>query len=103
MSRASVRVRAHWVNGWFLRLFARPVVVVDGVEVPARWGQATELELPDRPSRIGAGVRYRGTRALLGCEPEEVAPLPTADGVAPRTVELRNGPWNHSPFRVVRR
>jgi len=43
-----VRPRTHWFNGWFLRLFARAVVRVDGVEHAARWGRQVAIE-------VGAG------------------------------------------------
>lgn len=105
---AVVRVRPHWINGWFLRLFGRAYLVVNDAELLVRWGHRTTVDLPDGPVEIGAGVRYLGRGPLLGYEPETLfteATGPTTDagdGGPPREIELRNGFFNHEPFRVVR-
>ncbi|MCP3425896.1 hypothetical protein NBM05_07720 [Rothia sp. AR01] len=96
----SVRVTAHWANGWLLRAFARPFLVVDGVERPVRWAEPAEVEAAGDVVRLGAGVRYRRADPLGGCEPET---LELGGAEPPREVELRNGFLNHTPFRVVRR
>jgi len=45
-----VRPRTHWSNAWFLRLLARVVVCVDGVDYAARWGRPAERIFVDARS-----------------------------------------------------
>jgi hypothetical protein len=87
----------HWFNGWFLRLFARAVVRVDGVEHPARWGRPATIEVPAGHHRVAVGARYRGTRPLLGAVETPVA-ASEADRIF---VDARNGFFNHQPFEVT--
>ena len=92
-----VRPRTHWFNGWFLRLFARVVVRVDGVEYAARWGRQVTIEVGAGEHRLAVGAGYRGTRTLLGA-------LDTRVGVSPAErifVDARNGFFNHQPFAVT--
>ena len=91
------RVTTHWFNGWFLRLFARPYLVVDGVEHAVRWGRATDVPVSAGSVRIGAGVRYAGRGALLGAESTPVDARAREGDV----LVLRNGFWNHTPFRII--
>ena len=97
----TVVVTGHWLSAWFLRLLARPWVVVDGEERRVRWGEPTPVSLPEQPVLVGAGVRYLGRGPLLGCEQEPYGGHLGARGGAPR-LTLRNGFWNHTPFRLVR-
>ncbi|UNX53167.1 hypothetical protein MF406_08960 [Georgenia sp. TF02-10] len=102
-------MKTHWFNGWFLRLFSRPYLVIDGEELATRWGKTLDVPLSDGPVRICAGVRYFRRDPLLGCRPEtlNVDELSSAadhdSGSSHRPqIVFRNGFWNHSPFRVVR-
>lgn len=98
----SAVVVGHWFNYGFLRIFGRPYLVVDGREHAVEWGRPVEVQLPDRPVPVGAGVRYREGGALLGHEPQtyDRHVRTQADGVPQMT--FRNGFWNHTPFRLVR-
>ncbi|MGN6444053.1 hypothetical protein [Amnibacterium sp.] len=90
----SVVVRPYWLSSWFLRAFARPFVVVDGREHPARWSRPLRVQVRAGARSIGAGIRYPGTRRLLGYRPL------TVDATPGEQVELlaRNGPLNSEPF-----
>jgi hypothetical protein len=54
------------VSGWFLRLFAKSAVTVDGSELPASWGVPCELSVTPDAHRVTVGVRYRRGRRVLG-------------------------------------
>jgi hypothetical protein len=92
-----VTADTHWFNGWFLRLFARTVVRVDGVEHPARWGRPVTIEVPAGEHRVAVGARYRGTAPLLGAVETPVAAKPGEQVL----VHARNGFFNHQPFEVT--
>lgn len=98
-----VKIETHWINGWFLRLFSKPVVVIGCAEYPMRWSRATEIEVYcDRFIQVGAGVRYFGKSQLLGvCKSELPIGRVAESGLISLT--FRNGPWNHDPFRLVER
>jgi len=98
MSTISVRVSAHWSNGWFLRLFSRPYVVVEGKPRRVVWGELTRVAVGSSSPALGAGVRYFGRGPLLGCEPDPVDLVTVGE----KTLEFRNGLLNHTPFRIVR-
>ncbi|AHH21618.1 hypothetical protein NONO_c68510 [Nocardia nova SH22a] len=95
--RISATVRGHWVNAWFLRLAARPVLLVDGHEHPARWDRATTLPVEAGTHTLAAGIRYRGTPWLLGVLDHEIQ---VGDD---RTVHVtaRNGALNSEPFHLT--
>ncbi|WP_250445560.1 hypothetical protein [Actinotalea sp. C106] len=97
----SAVVVGHWFNGWFMRLFGRAYLVVADEELPVAWGRPTPVQLPDAPVRIGAGVRYLDRGPLLGCEPQAYEGHLGTRGTEALRVTLRNGFWNHSPFRLV--
>ena len=104
----TVRIVPHWFTGWFLRLFSRPYLVVDGHERRVGWGRAVAVISDGASLQLGAGIRYFGRGALLGCEPETVdvpAPPPGAESTLgkPSALVLHNGFWNHEPFRISRR
>ena len=96
--RATITVtpETHWLNGWFLRLFARPYVRVDDVEELASWGDP--FRFPVAPGRhvVAVGVRYRGTKSLLGADGASVSVEPGQD----LRLMARNGALNHQPFSV---
>lgn len=92
-----VQPDTHWFNGWFLRLCARAVVRVDGVEYAARWGRPMIIEVDTGDHRVAVGARYRGTRPLLGAIETRVSAMP-AEHVF---VNARNGFFNHHPFEVT--
>lgn len=96
-----IRIKAHWVNGWFLKLLSKPVAVVGREEWPLVWSQPTEIDIEQDVSvRIGVGVRYFGRGKLLGvCMTE----LPAHRTLEPRSdaITFRNGFLNHDPFKLV--
>jgi hypothetical protein len=92
-----VRPGTHWFNGWFLRSCARAVVVVDGVEHPARWGRPRVVEVAAGDHSVAVGARYRGTRPLLGAREARVTVAPDERVV----VHARNGFFNHQPFAIT--
>ena len=98
---SSVVVVGHWVKGWVLRLFGRAYVVVEDDELPVAWDRPTAVQLPDAPVRIGGGVRYLGRGPLLGCEAQTYEGHLRAGSTGVARITLRNGFWNHSPFRIV--
>lgn len=95
-STLTVIPRTHWVNGWFLRLCAVPIIRVDGTERRGRWGRGTAVEVGPGGHGVAVGARYRGTRSVLGAE---IARIEVGAGENV-TVEARNGFLNHQPFVV---
>lgn len=95
-SSITVVPRTHWLNGWFLRMFARPVVRVGGVEHTAAWGHPLRTNVAAGTHDVGVGARYRGSASPLG-----VSKL-TIEVAAGDSVELsaRNGLFNHQPFTL---
>lgn len=86
-----------WVNGWFVRAFARPVVSIDGRAAPGRWSAPVERAVDDGTHLIGAGIRYIGTPWILGMRPRSF----TTDARAPLRLMARNGPLNSDPFLLT--
>lgn len=95
-SSVTVTPRTHWVNGWFVRLFARPVVRLDGIDHEARWGRPLQVEATVGSHEVGVGARYRGTASILGVAGSHIE-VPEGQHIA---VEARNGFFNHQPFVV---
>lgn len=96
-SSVVVTPRTHWINGWFLRLFARPVIRFDGVDHTARWGQPYRVDAGAGAHRIAVGARYRGGTGALGLVESRVE-----IGAGQRLIlEARNGFFNHQPFIVT--
>lgn len=96
-----IKVTTHWLNGWFLRAFTRPYIVVNSTEYSARFSRPIAIESDENTLVIGAGIRYFNRGALLGFKPEVFecdTPLPADAAVE---ITLQNGPWNHSPFRCL--
>jgi hypothetical protein len=96
-SSVVVTPRAHWFNGWFLRLFARPVVRFDGIDYAARWAQPLRIEAAAGSHEVAVGARYRGTSSVLGVAESRIA---VTEGQQVM-VEARNGFFNHQPFTVT--
>lgn len=92
-----VQPDTHWFNGWFLRLCARAVVRVDGVEYAAHWGRLVIIEVGAGDHRVAVGARYRGTRPLLGAVEARVSAKPAETVLA----NARNGFFNYPPFEVT--
>lgn len=101
MTRIRVHVTTHWVNGWFVCLFARPFVVIDDAEHRTSFREPLTARVSGDSVSVGAGIRYGGTRRLMGCEPEVIDIPEDAGPSTPIEVVLRNGFWNHAPFRIV--
>jgi uncharacterized protein YhfF len=95
----SVTPQPHWFNGWFLRLFARPSLRVDGIDRVGRWGHATVIVVEPGIHRVSVGAQYRGTRTALGAVVTDVCVA--ADEQA--EVVARNGFFNHQPFVIHER
>nr|BFF07223.1 hypothetical protein GCM10023233_21920 [Brevibacterium otitidis] len=98
MNRIRVYVKTHWMNGWFIRMFASPVVCVNDRQFPASFTEPTVVSVDVHALRIGAGIRYFSRGPVLGCEPELFRVDESFNEV---NVVLKNGFWNHSPFRIV--
>jgi len=96
-SSVVVTPRAHWFNGWFLRLFARPVVRFDGVDHAAKWGQPLQIEVAAGSHEVAVGARYRGTASILGMAESRIE----AQEGQQLVIEARNGFFNHQPFTVI--
>ena len=96
-SSVVVTPRPHWFNGWFLRLFARPCVRLDGVAHDAAWGRPLHITVAAGSHRLGVGARYRGMASILG---DAESRIEVAEGTRV-VVEARNGPFNHQPFAVT--
>ena len=97
-SSVAVTVRGHWLNGWLLRLTSRPYVYIDGTEHAAAWGVPVREAVPGGTHLVGAGVRYRGSRDVLGREDSYV----TVDDGEQTELVATNGVFNHQPFRLRR-
>lgn len=104
-----IRIKAHLVNSWFLKLLSKPVAVVGRAEHPLVWSKPTEIEIEqDIPVRVGVGVRYFGRGKLLGVSMTELPGVSMTELPAYSTLDLRsdvitfrNGFWNHEPFKLV--
>lgn len=96
-----IRIKAHWVNGWFLRLLSKPVALVGHEEYALVWSQPTEIEIEqDASVQIGVGVRYFGRGKLLGVSMTDLTAHSTPE-FRPDVITFRNGFWNHEPFMPV--
>jgi hypothetical protein len=92
----TVTAAPHWFNGWFLRLFAVPVIQLDDTEHTARWHAPATFDVAPGPHVISAGARYRGFHGALGTEPTRLDVRPE-DRLH---LTARNGLLNHQPFRI---
>ena len=93
-----IELKPHWINGWFLRLFAKPALVVDSREYPLSWTASTKVEIDDAsPATIGVGIRYFRDGRLLGVHKTEL-PRDPGPHHGPVVLTFRNGIWNHDPF-----
>ena len=98
-----VEAKPHWINGWFLRLFSKPTLVVDSKEFPLSWSGPTEVEIDEsRDVAVGVGVRYFGKGKPLGLHMTELD-ADVAAHESPAVLTFRNGFWNHDPFVLVTR
>ncbi|MDF2270720.1 hypothetical protein P2Q00_35630 [Streptomyces coacervatus] len=93
-----VDIRPSLVALPFHRAFTRPVVEIDGVEWPARWG-TTEIPVEAGAHEIAVFFRYKGQRAArLGVGTEELTVHHTPG--AQSRVTARLAPRNGSSFKV---
>lgn len=98
-AQIELKVTGHWLNYWFLRAFANPVALVDGVPHDLQWGEFETLRVRAGSVELGVGVRY-GKRDLIGgLAPLEPAQLDFSPGHVRRFVS-QNGFFNHSPFLI---
>jgi hypothetical protein len=99
MVKVLVDIRPSLVALPFHRAFTRPVVEIDGVEWPAKWG-TTEVPVEEGAHEIAVFFRYKGQRsARLGVGTDELT-VHDAPGTQPR-VTARLGPRNGSSFKVT--
>lgn len=95
MAQLHIEVRPHWLNGWFLRAFAHPVVDIDDHESVPAWGRAQTFAVESGHHHVQTSVRYKGMRtARCGQGGVDV------DAAAGAHVHIaaRNGWSNQSPF-----
>lgn len=96
MASLKIIVRSHWLSSMFLRIFARPVVLIDGTEYLANWGVPWTGNVEAGDHIVGAGIRYRGTSGVLGVSLRTV----TLSNHRETVLSARNGVLNHSPFHL---
>src|SRR5690242_19442254 len=96
-ARLRLVARPHWVNGWVLRLAARPYVKVDGQEHSMRWGRGLVLPISAGDHLVETFIRYRGSRVNLGLGRLVVAAAPGDD----IHLHARNGWANHMQLQPV--
>lgn len=92
-----ITVRPFWLSAPFLRIFARPFVLIDKTEHTARWGIPQTFTLPEGDYVVAAGIRYRGSKTLLGASPVTF----TLRRDRETSLEASNGLLNHTPFIVA--
>lgn len=93
MSTITVTFAPHAVNGWFVKIAARPIVSVDGHVTEGSWSTPMTIDAPDAASQVAAGIRYRWLlkKNLLG-------PAVTTQPGARLTAA--NGTRNGAPFEL---
>lgn len=89
-----ITLRAHWFNAWFVYLAAKPVLTIDGAEQTLRWNTAHKAVLPVGAHSVSAGLRYRGSKAVLGVSTLNVV----LRNNEPKELVAKIGWANHSPF-----
>lgn len=98
-AQIELKVTGHWMSYWFLRVFATPVALINGVAHDLRWAEFETLRVEPGRVELGVSVRY-GKRDLIGgLAPLEPAQLDFAPGQVRRFVS-QNGFVNHSPFLI---
>jgi hypothetical protein len=99
VSQLTVTVRPSLPAAWFHHLLTHPVIELDGIGHPARWGTNTLAVEADLPHRLSVFFRYRGQHsARLGegrTELTAAAPGTTA------AVRAQLGVRNSSTFRIT--
>lgn len=98
MSSVTVTVKGHWISAWIMYPFARPYVVINGVETKVRWGRPQTFAIASSDVHLGAGIRYFNRGPLFGHEPRALESPDVRTGA----FVLRNGFWNHQPFVAIR-
>ncbi|MGW5481530.1 hypothetical protein [Streptomyces sp. NPDC004008] len=98
MVNVLVDIRPSLVAQLFHRAFTRPVVEIDGVERPAKWG-TTEVSIEPGAHEIAVFFRYKGQRAARLGEGTGEFTVPDNAHTQPR-VTARLGPRNGSSFKV---
>lgn len=93
-STLTITPRTHWFNGWFLQIFARPVIIIDSCDLPGTWGRPSDINIPPGNHSVAVGARYRGTKSILGTEEIKV----DAPEGKRLYISARNGFLNHQPF-----
>ena len=75
-------------------LAARPVLAADGTEQTLRWNAPHKTPLPAGAHTVGAGPRYRGSKAELG---ESTLNLVSREQ-EPTELVVKIGWANHTPL-----
>ncbi|NQD39831.1 hypothetical protein [Glutamicibacter halophytocola] len=89
-------VEPYWLSSKFLRAFANPFVLVDGVEHLANWDIPWKGNVEAGDHVVGAGIRYRGSGGPLGVSSATV----TIRNDREAALVARSGLLNHTPFTV---
>ena len=93
-STLTLTLRAHWFNAWFVYLAAKPVLTIDGTEQTTSWNAPYKALLPDGVHTVSAGLRYRGSKVVLGVSTINVV----LKGQEPKALVAKIGWANHMPF-----
>lgn len=91
-----ILIKLHWINGWFLWLFALPCAIVDGIEHKMSWRSPLALELQAGEHEVAVGFRYRCTKPCLGRLPAVVQ----VESGQRLVLQARNGALNSDPFMI---
>ena len=93
-STLTVTLRAHWFNACFVYLVSKPVLTIDGIDQSIKWNAAHQVLLPTGAYTVSAGLRYRGSHAVLGASMLNVVLRDNE----PKELLAKTGWANHTPF-----
>ena len=93
-ARVGVSFSPHWVNAWFVRLFATPYASLDGREFECGWRDELVIEGSTGEHHLETYIKYGRATSRLGVGAVSIALS------AGRIVQVvsRNGWANHMPF-----
>lgn len=93
-SNLTLTLRAHWLNAWFVYLATRPVLTINGIEQTIKWNTPHKALLPAGVHTVSAGLRYRGSKSVLGVSSLSVV----MRDPEPKELLAKIGWANHTPF-----
>ena len=94
-----VTLRQNWFNAWFVLLAAKPVLTIDGIEQTLSWNDPHKTPLPAGAHTVSAGLRYRGSKAVLGVSTLNLV----LREQEPTELVAKIGWANHTPFMFTKR